>query len=92
MRRAGREWKLDAEKLDRFDRWFSVLKANGIYMTWSIFYHHTVLPEEGIEPRLYAELPDQGPGKDSYGFASFIREYQDSQWRYAEKLLEHINP
>ena len=30
----------DAERLDRFDRWFSILKNNGIYMTWSIFYHH----------------------------------------------------
>ena len=84
--------EFDAEKLDRFDRWFSLLKDNGIYMTWSIFYHHTVLPQEGIDAGLYSELPDQGPGKDCYGFASFVPEYQDSQWRYAESLLKHVNP
>ena len=47
------------ERLDRLDRWFSILKKNGIYMTWSIFYHHVVLPDEGIDPGLYNELPSQ---------------------------------
>jgi hypothetical protein len=83
---------LDAARLDKFDRWFSILKKNGIYMTWSIFYHHTILADEGIDPALYNELPSQGAGKDTYGLATFVREYQDSQWEYARELLKHVNP
>lgn len=82
----------DAAKLDRLDRWFSILKSNGIYMTWSIFYHHVVLPDQGIDPGLYNELPGDGAGKDTYGLATFIQEYQDSQWQYARELLSHVNP
>jgi hypothetical protein len=61
-------------------------------MTWSIVYHHVVLPDEGIDPALYAELPALGAGKDTYGLATFIEEYQDSQWEYARLLLSHVNP
>jgi hypothetical protein len=82
----------DAAALDRLDRWFSILKKNGIYTTWSIFYHHVVLPDEGIDPALYNELPSLGAGKDTYGLATFIQEYQDSQWHYASLLLNHVNP
>ncbi len=82
----------DAARLDKFDRWFSILKKNGIYMTWSIFYHHVVLPDQGIDQGLYNELPSQGAGKDTYGLATFIQEYQDSQWQYARELLNHVNP
>ncbi len=92
LRRDGDSRTFDPERLDRFDRWFSILKANGIYMTWSIFYHHVVLPDEGIDPDLYNELPDRGAGKDTYGLATFIEEYQDSQWEYARRLLSHVNP
>jgi hypothetical protein len=80
------------ERLDAFDRWFSILKQNGIYMTWSIFYHHVILPDAGIDADLYAELPDRGSGKDCYGMASFVSEYQDAQWQYARLLLDHVNP
>ena len=90
--RCGRGRCFDDQKLDAFDRWFSILKTNGIYMTWSIFYHHVVLPDQGIDPDLYNELPDRSAGKDSYGMATFIEEYQDSQWQYAKMLLEHVNP
>ena len=82
----------DAERLDRFDRWFSILKEHGIYMTWSIFYHHVALPDQGIDPALYHELPNRGAGKDTYGMATFVQEYQDSQWQYARLLLDHVNP
>lgn len=92
LRRDGERRYFDAERLDRFDRWFSILKSHGIYMTWSIFYHHVVLPDEGIDPALYNELPSSGGGKDTYGFATFIEEYQDSQWDYARRLLGHVNP
>ncbi len=90
--RDGNHRIFDPEQLDRFDRWFSILKGNGIYMTWSIFYHHVILPDEGIDPLLYNELPNRGGGKDSYGMATFIEEYQDSQWEYARLLLSHVNP
>jgi hypothetical protein len=92
LRRDGDRRFFDPERLDRFDRWFSILKKNGIYMTWSIFYHHVVLPDEGIDSALYNELPNSGAGKDTYGFATFIEEYQDSQWEYAKRLLSHVNP
>ncbi len=92
LEECGAQRCLNAEKLDQFDRWFSILKAEGIYMTWSIFYHHVALPDEGIDPDLYNELPDRGAGKDTYGLATFVEEYQDSQWQYARLLLNHVNP
>ncbi len=92
LRRNGGTQSFDPARLDRLDRWFSILKSNGIYMTWSIFYHHVVLPDEGIDPALYSELPNSGAGKDSYGLATFVEEYQDSQWQYARLLLTHVNP
>jgi hypothetical protein len=92
LRRDGDRRSFDSQRLDRLDRWFSILKKNGIYMTWSIFYHHVVLPDEGIDPALYNELPNLGAGKDTYGLATFIEEYQDSQWEYARLLLSHVNP
>lgn len=92
LQKCGLQRCFDAEKLDRFDRWFSILKDQGIYMTWSIFYHHVVLPDQGIDPALYSELPDSGAGKDTYGLATFVEEYQNSQWQYARALLNHVNP
>ena len=83
---------LDPDRLDKLDRWFAALKAQGIYMTWSVFYHQVVTPEDGIDPALYNELPDRGAGKDTYGMTTFISEYQDAQWQYLSMLLEHVNP
>jgi len=92
LQKCGPQRCFDAQKLDRFDRWFSILKNQGIHMTWSIFYHHVVLPDQGIDPALYNELPASGAGKDTYGLATFVEEYQDSQWQYAKALLNHVNP
>jgi hypothetical protein len=92
LQKCGQRRCFDAERLEKFDRWFSILKENGIYMTWSIFYHHVALPDQGIDPDLYNELPNRGAGKDTYGMATFIEEYQDSQWQYASLLLNHVNP
>ena len=89
--RAGNRY-FDPVKLDKWDKWFSILKDSGIYMTWSIFYHHVVLADQGTDTNLYNELPNRGGGKDTYGFATFIEEYQDSQWEYVNLLLNHVNP
>ena len=82
----------NATNLDKLDQWFAALKKNGIYVTWSLFYHHVVLPDQGIDPNLYNELPASGAGRDTYGYATFIHEYQDSQWEYANLILNHVNP
>jgi hypothetical protein len=82
----------DPAALDRLDRWFSILKDQGVYMCWSIFYHHVVLSDEGVSAALYGELPSLGSGRDCYGKATFITEYQDSQWSYASLLMQHVNP
>jgi hypothetical protein len=74
------------------------LKSNGIYMTFSVIYQHTVQPDErasqggSIPDALYNELPNRNNGKNAYGYASFVREYQDSQWVYFDKLMNHVNP
>ncbi len=85
----------DADRLDHFDRWFAICKENGIYTTWSVFYHHKILPDQRVSvggtvpDALYNELPSN---KDTYGLATFIEEYQDSQWAYVQTLLNHVNP
>ncbi len=88
---------LNPANLDRFDKWFAILKENGIYMTWSLFYHHR-LPNDAKESlggtvpdALFDELNSKA-GLDTYGYATFIQEYQDSQWEYANLLLNHVNP
>ena len=45
---------IDADKLDHFDLWFSILKDHGIYMQWSIFYPHKIAAEDGYP--LFDEL------------------------------------
>jgi hypothetical protein len=88
----------DPAKLDLLDRWFAAMKNEGIYTTWSIFYHHVIKPDERVSQggtvpdALYDELPARGSGKDSYGYATFVDEFQDSQWTYANLLLNRVNP
>ncbi len=82
----------DAQRLDRFDRWFATLKDNGIYMTWSCFYPHIITREDDYAAELYAELPDRGEGKSTSGLVNFMPQLQDAEWEWARALLLHKNP
>ncbi len=86
----------DADKLDRFDRWFAALKDQGIYMTWSVFYPLVITPEDGYDPTLYNELRDDSfdgrAGKSTSGIVTMMPELQDLEWNYLRILLEHVNP
>ena len=83
---------LDAAGLDRLDRWFATLKAEGIYMDWSVFYPHIITPADGYPADLYAELADQDGGKSSSGMVNFMPQLQAAEWAYEQALLEHRNP
>ena len=82
----------DPAELDRWDRWFSILKKNGIYMTWSLFYPHVITPDDGYPPDLYNELLDKGAGKSTSGVVNMAKELQDAEWQWERVLLEHVNP
>jgi hypothetical protein len=82
----------DEAKLDKWDRWFSILKENGIYMTWSLFYPHVITSDDGYPADLYDELPDRGVGKSTSGVVNMMKELQDAQWQWERTLLEHVNP
>jgi hypothetical protein len=82
----------DSAKLDRWDRWFSILKENGIYMTWSLFYPHVITPDDGYPTDLYNELPDKGAGKSTSGVVNISKELQNAEWQWERMLLEHVNP
>ena len=88
--RGGRSF--DEDKLDKWDRWFSILKEQGIYMTWSLFYPHVITPADGYPADLYEELPDRGAGKSTSGVVNIMKELQDAQWLWERMLLEHVNP
>jgi len=82
----------DEERLDTWDRWFSILKEHGIYMTWSLFYPHVITPDDGYPADLYNELPDRWAGKSTSGVVNMMKELQDAQWLWERTLLEHVNP
>lgn len=89
---------LDPDGLDRLDRWFAALKAEGIYMAWSVFYPHIVTPDDGYPAELYAELPDApwpfrpGDGRSSSGVVNVMPALQAAEWAYLSALLGHRNP
>ncbi len=92
LQSGGRSRQFDPAKLDRWDRWFSILKDNGISMTWSLFYPHVITPDDGYPQDLYNELPDKGAGKSTSGVVTMMRELQDAEWQWERALLEHVNP
>jgi len=88
----------DPAKIDKFDKWLAILKENGVYTTFSLFYHFVVMQDHkvskggNIPDELYNELPDSDDGKDVYGIMCLVEEYQDAEWEYANLLLNHVNP
>jgi hypothetical protein len=89
---ASGERRFDATRLDRLDRWFAVLKEQGLYSDWSVFYPHVITPDDGYDPDLYAELAGAGVGKSTSGMVNFMRPLQDAEWEYLRRLLDHVNP
>jgi hypothetical protein len=89
---AGGARRFDPARLDRLDRWFAILKEQGIYSDWSVFYPHVVTAADGYEAALFAELPEAGGGRSSAGFVGFMPALQEAEWAYLRPLLEHVNP
>ncbi len=92
LQTSGRSPQFDPAKLDKWDRWFSILKDNGIYMTWSLFYPHVITEADGYRTDLYNDLPDRGAGKSTSGVVTMMRQLQDAQWQWERTLLNHVNP
>jgi hypothetical protein len=92
LQKTGRTRGFHPAKLDTWDRWFSILKDNGVYMTWSLFYPHVITEADGYRSDLYNELPNKGAGKSTSGVVTMMPELQDAQWRWEQALLNHVNP
>jgi uncharacterized protein (TIGR03382 family) len=88
----GGEPDFNAGRMDRLDRYASILKAHGIYMQWSVFWFSPVTESDGYPAELHAELGDRRGQKQSYGHVNSSRALQDIRWRYLEKLMRHRNP
>lgn len=77
---------VDADALDRLDRWFAALKAHGIYTQWSVFYPLTIGADDGYS--LYSELS----GGSTSGVVTVSEDLQALEWAYLQALLAHENP
>jgi len=91
-RPGGGPRRFDPTLLDAFDRWFSIVKEEGIYVDLSLFYPHIVTPDDGYPANLYDELDPAGAGKSTAGLVNFMRELQDAEWLWLQTLLDHVNP
>ncbi len=92
LQSGGRSRQFDPARLEKWDRWFSILKENGIYMTWSLFYPHVITPDDGYPQELYGDLPNKGAGKSTSGVVTIMQQLQDAEWQWESTLLEHVNP
>jgi hypothetical protein len=77
---------IDADALDQYDLWFSILREAGVYVQWSIFYPHRIQESDG-----YALYDDLNSGSTS-GLVTVFPELQALEWAYLEPLLAHTNP
>ncbi|NLF39218.1 hypothetical protein GX586_07220 [bacterium] len=87
-----RNGQFDQKRIDEFDFYFSEMKKNGIYMTWSVFYPLLVSADDGYDPELFAELEEKENGlRSASGLVNVERGLQDLQLKYVAALLEHTN-
>ena len=77
---------IEADKMEQYDLWFSILKEHGIYTQWSVFWPHVITEDDGYP--LYSELDD---GSTS-GLVTVFPELQAFEWQYLEPLMAHVNP
>lgn len=96
-----RNGRFDAERLDRYDRWFAALRAEGIYTTWSVVYPHhgAFLRPHEVPEALFAELDADDASRDGARQPIVVNDYinldrriQDAAWQYFDTLLNHVNP
>jgi hypothetical protein len=88
--------QFDAEKLDRYDRWFAALKEQGVYTTWSIIYPHHgkfLRKQDGYNPKRFEALREGTQEPITVNdYINLDRDLQDIALRYFKALLEHRNP
>ncbi|MEM7231895.1 MAG: hypothetical protein AAF517_06965 [Planctomycetota bacterium] len=94
--------EFDAKRLDRYDRWFAILKQHGIYTCWSVIYPHHgsfLRKSDRISPEKFRELDASDKQHDGSrrpivvnDFINLDRELQDVALKYFRALLEHRNP
>jgi hypothetical protein len=93
--------RFNADRLDRYDRWFAALKAEGLYTTWSVVYPHhgAFLQRHDVDAGLFAELDAADGERDGRrgpivvnDFLNLDRRLQDVAWKYFAALLDHVNP
>jgi len=84
--------QLNPDGLDKLDRWFAALKAQGVYSTWSLFYPHVVTEHDNVPADVWSELSPRGAGRSSSGFTMIVGELEAAQEAWASALLNHVNP
>ena len=94
--------EFDADRLDRYDRWFAAMKKHGIYSTWSVVYpHHGAFLQkhDGYDPALFREMDQSDTHRDGNrrpivlnDFINIDRSLQEIVLKYFNKLLNHANP
>jgi hypothetical protein len=90
------------DRLDHYDRWFSAMKEQGIYTTWSVVYPHHgrfLQKHDEIDPELFAELDRADEQADGSRQPIAVNDYinldpslQAVAWKYFKTLLHHKNP
>jgi hypothetical protein len=87
----GHSTELDPVKLDRMDRFFADLRAEGIYVTWSHLFGHMVTEHDALESGFVGMDLFLGE-HNSYGLVNTAEDIQDLIIQLTVNLLDHINP
>ncbi len=97
-----RNGRFDRERMNHYDRWFSILKRHGIYTCWSVLYPHHgpfLREQDGLDAELFALLDSLDKNRNgktgsivSNDYINMDRGIQDIGLRYFTALLQHRNP